>query len=179
MVCRCACRWAFTFCVAWVGGSPWASLGAAFLLVGVLSQCPVGLTERRRWRWRRRPVAQHEGSSALWRRRRRRRRLVGRRLLRCRRGCVAGHWGSLLVLGQLLPKHLQCWQNGLCHRPWYGCFASRWGSRMVHCSSQLEHRWQNCSWQWALLAEIECAPSMRARWRMLVPDCWMPWSPQR
>ena len=45
---------------------------------------------------------------------------------------------------------------------------------MVHCSSQLEHRWQDCSWQWSLLAEIECAPSMGARWRMLVPDCWMP-----
>ncbi len=23
MVCRCACRWAFAFCVVWVGGSPY------------------------------------------------------------------------------------------------------------------------------------------------------------
>ena len=179
MVCRCACRWAFAFCVAWVGDSPWAWSGAAFLLVGevALCQCPLHQFAPVLWRWLRRPGARREGSTGLRRRwRRRRRRPVRRRRPGFQRACVAGCWSSFLVLGQLLPRYLQRWRSGHCHCPWYGCFASRCGSRVAHnSSSALEHRWQCCSRQWVLLAEKECAPSTRARRYMLVPDCRMPW----
>jgi hypothetical protein len=35
------------------------------------------------------------------------------RLLRSQRGCGARQWGSLLVLGQLPPRSLQRWRDGL------------------------------------------------------------------
>ncbi len=53
------------------------------------------------------------GDHRIRRRRRRRRRSIGRRRLRCQRGCVAAQWGSesLLVLGQRLPRLLQRWRD--------------------------------------------------------------------
>ncbi len=110
------------FCAARLWSSPSES-GAAFLHDGVLAPCPVGLSVLVRWQWWRRLAAQRKGPRGhrIWRRwRRRRRRPVRRRLLGFQRVCVAGHWSSLLVLGQLLPRRLQRSHNGLCHCPCTG-----------------------------------------------------------
>ena len=165
------CQWASGFGGAGLRGSPSSeSSGVVFLLVGVPALCPVHLSVPAHWQWQRRRPAQCAGprDPCIWRRRRRQwRRSVGRRRLCSQRGCVAARCGSFL--GQRLPRLLQRWWDCSCHRVWYGRVASRGESRMGHCSLQRQHRWvKHCPWQW-VLAVIECAPPLRARWRSPVP----------
>ena len=175
----CDCQWPLALC-QWASGfgraglrGPPSSSGVVFLLVGVpaLSRCPVHLSVPAHWQWQRRRPAQCAGprDPCIWRRRRLQwRRSVGRRRLCSQRGCVAARCGSFL--GQRLPRLLQRWWDCSCHWVWYGRVASRGESRMGHCSlQQLQHRWvKHCPWQW-VLAVIECAPPLRARWRSPVP----------